>query len=197
MTEEWRDIPGYGGKCQISINTPIGKCRIKNYHNGKNYKIVNNNIRPNGRLYWTLYKGKNRKCSQAARWIAITYPELVQNEYFEGAQIDHIDGNKLNNHPSNLRWVTIRENCNNPITRAKLGGKPISDTAKEKISNSNTNNPALSKPVIQYTLDGKFVAEYPSQAEAARQNQKANFKKISRCCNGKQKTHIGYCWSFK
>lgn len=30
--------------------------------------------------------------------------------YFEGASIDHLDGNKLNNLPDNLEWVTLSEN---------------------------------------------------------------------------------------
>jgi hypothetical protein len=30
--------------------------------------------------------------------------------YFEGASIDHLDGNKKNNLPSNLEWVTLSEN---------------------------------------------------------------------------------------
>jgi len=35
--------------------------------------------------------------------------ELVSG-YFDGAIVDHIDRNTLNNHPSNLRWVTYKTN---------------------------------------------------------------------------------------
>lgn len=31
--------------------------------------------------------------------------------------VDHIDGNRTNNNPTNLRWVTHKENCNNPNTK--------------------------------------------------------------------------------
>lgn len=33
--------------------------------------------------------------------------------------VDHIDGDKTNNRIENLRWVSHRENCNNPNTRYK------------------------------------------------------------------------------
>lgn len=33
--------------------------------------------------------------------------------------VDHIDTNSLNNNVENLRWVTIKENNNNPITISK------------------------------------------------------------------------------
>lgn len=52
------------------------------------------------------------------------------------------------------------------------------------------------RPVFQYTLDNKFVAEYESIRDAARIT-KMNREGISRCCNNKIKTSCGYKWKFK
>lgn len=108
-----REIPGFKNYF-ISIDTPEGKC-FKRYKNGK-IRELNQTFR-NGRISWCLTKDHIEYFWQAARWIAMTFPELVQNEYFEGAEICHEDNNSMNNRPSNLKWGTHKYNMNNPLTR--------------------------------------------------------------------------------
>lgn len=46
--------------------------------------------------------------------------------------------------------------------------------------------------------DSKFIKEYPSAMEAARQIGGENYMpNISRCANGKRKTANGYIWEWK
>lgn len=150
--EEWRDVPGYEGKYQISISTKEGKCRSLDYHQtGKTKELSNNPNKEFNRIYWSLCKDGVSKKPQAAVWIALTYPELVQNEWFEGAEIDHIDTDRLNNHPSNLRWVDRKTNLNNPLTiehnSKAQRGKTLSVETKRKLSeiNRGENNPSYKK----------------------------------------------------
>lgn len=176
--EQWRKVPGYENY-EISIETKEGKCRSLNYKGVPGLiKILKGYRTKKGRLNWCLSKSASvTSTKQAACWIALTYPELIENEYFEGAQIDHKDTDPLNNQPSNLRWVTPKENQNNPLTKQHL----------------SKNIPKL--PVSQFTKDGVFVRTYKSLCDAEKETGflKGN---ISANCRGKIKTAYGFIWRY-
>lgn len=157
--EQWRKVPGYENY-EISIDTKEGKCRSL-----KTGKVLSNKPNKSKRIVWCL----NGKYRQAARWIATTFPELVENEYFEGAEIDHKDADRLNNRPSNLKWVTRKGNMLNPITR------------------KNCSESQNKKSPTQYKMDGTYVATYKSVREAQKITG-VDKGHISACCLGKQKS---------
>ena len=180
--KSFREVPGYERLYAISIDTKEGECLSLHFKRGNTPKILKGWRTPDGRLYWDLRKDETRNNQQAARWIAITYPELIQNEYFEGAEVDHIDSNPLNNSPSNLRWVTGKDNRRNQNTIVKRRKKML-------------NNKYLSKEIVQYSLEGQEIMRYPSLMEAYRQTG-ISFQNISKCCYGRLHKTGGFIWRF-
>lgn len=69
--------------------------RTPDYRGYKEYRIVN------------IRHGNHRKSYNLHRLMGFTF---LSESYFEGAEIDHVDGVKNNNHVSNLRWVTHKQN---------------------------------------------------------------------------------------
>lgn len=143
MENNWRTVPGSDGKYEICIDTPEGMCRSLWCKHGWRKEPYYLSTIPDtrGYIYWCIPVDGTRVTHQAARWIAMTYPELVQNEYFEGAEIDHIDTNTVNNHPSNLRWVDRVGQMNNNLTRIHVSiaqtGKVLSPEIRQKMSESH------------------------------------------------------------
>ena len=73
-------------------------------------------------------------------------------------------------------------------------GKKHSEETKKKLSESLTNG-KLSKPVLQLSLDGEFIREWPSTAECGRNG--FNKYMVAACCRGERKSHKGYIWRYK
>lgn len=81
--------------------------------------------------------------------------------------------------------------------RKQLKEQGITDEEIEKRRYTKTNQNA--KPVVQLTLDGEYVATYPSGRQAEIQSGVAKASAIGACCNHKPKTKTagGYKWMFK
>ena len=120
MNEIWKNIEGYEGKYQVSN---LGRVKALEFPvfrlNGSiglhKERIFKGSMHKMGYLFVGLRKDHYKEHIFVHRLVAHAFPEIC-GEWFEGAEVDHIDGNRLNNAAENLRWVTHRDNMNNPIT---------------------------------------------------------------------------------
>lgn len=114
---------------------------------------------------------------------------LKPEEYFEGAQVNHIDEDKTNNKLSNLEWLSCKDNINHGTRNKRIAEAHTGKRRKQYKQRKG-------KPVIQLTKSGVKVAEYPLIDEAERQTG-ISHQNISKCCNSKLKSVGGYVWRYK
>lgn len=75
-----------------------------------------------------LCKNAQRKQYTIHRLVALAFiPNPLNKE-----QVNHIDGNKLNNHVSNLEWVTAKENMNHAWNNGLKKSSPKQRKAASK-----------------------------------------------------------------
>lgn len=115
--EIWREIKGFEGLYEVS--------------NLGNIKSLARDVYTNGRLCYRKSERLLKPHKQRDHFSVVlckddkTYPRLVHRLVAESfipnpdnkPVVDHIDTDPRNNKAENLRWVTVQENCLNPLTR--------------------------------------------------------------------------------
>ena len=148
-----------------------------------------------GYYYLNLFKNGKRITKTIHRLVAQAFINNPDNK----TDVNHIDENKTNNHVSNLEWVSHKENCNHGTRNERLSktntGKKRSEEAKRKISNAikGSNHPRA-RAVIGFKINGCGIKYY----KYIRESEKDGFihSAISKCCEGKRKSHKGYVWYY-
>lgn len=167
ILSQFREISGFRGNYLVSQEGKIFSKKygsfIKPFESGGGYKQVK-----------LEHKGKQYNKS-VHRLVAEAFCE----GYSEELQVNHIDANRLNNHASNLEWVTAKENIADSIKR----GTHYSLT---KFRNTRVN---------QISKSGTILNSFDSMVEAFIATGVPN-KNISKACNGKLKTAGGFVWEF-
>lgn len=174
--EIWKDVVGYEGLYKVSNFGRIKSCPLRSNHNGE--LIMKNQI-ITGYKVVSLCKNNKMKLVKVHRLVAIAFIDNPDNK----PQVNHIDGNKLNNNVDNLEWVTAQENS---LHAFRLG---LRESQKGKENNRSV-------VVQQLDTNGNIKAEYFGTREAERQTL-VNHSAISACCKGKLKSAGGWRWQYK
>jgi HNH endonuclease len=101
-----------------------------------------------------LYKNSRRRPVYIHRLVA----EHFLDNTVDKDQVNHIDGNKLNNNYKNLEWCTCKDNVNhahesglcNPVKGEKVGTSKLTEKEVKQIRK------IYSKEISQYKLANMF-----------------------------------------
>jgi hypothetical protein len=158
--EQWKIVKGYEDILEVS-----DKGSLRNIITGKVYA---------GSTTSRGYKNIDMRHYGGAANNPVH--QLVMNAFspkgwFEGAEIDHVDGNKSNNDLANLEWVTHTENLRRWAVK---NGEPVVAVSPEGIEE-----------------------EFDIQADICRKHSHLDFRHVSSCLKGKLKHHKGWKFRYK
>lgn len=167
----WKDIKGYEGLYQIS-----DEGQVRRILKGGRTRPVKSK---EGSLYYTV------SLSKKSVYKTFSIHRLVAEHFLDRPQgtteVNHIDGNKKNNHVSNLEWVTQHGNRVHAMER--LDKFPYGKPARKVRCRSIDTN--------------EIVAEFHSVSEAAKSIGKISARNsITLVCQGFANTAYGYKWEY-
>ena len=173
MNEIWKDIEG-AEEYQVSNH---GNVRKKNHDKrSPQYRYLRANKNNNGG-----YLRISLTCNGKSRMVLVH--RLVAMAFIENPDgkpvVNHKDGNKTNNHVSNLEWCTVQENTMHAFKNG------LCDQMISKYS----------KAINQFSLDGHFIKKWKSLHEIQREKGfKASM--ICRVMRHKKNKAYGYLWRY-
>lgn len=182
MKEVWIDIAGYEGLYQVSNLGRIQSLPRVNLCVNRKYvrkgKVLKGMSDKDGYLYVLLSKEGVQRKFLIHRLVAKHFIPNPQNFPQVNHRNEVVDDNRL----ENLEWC----DC---VYNIRYG------TGIKRRAKLQTNKHGA-KAVLQFTLDGEFVREFPSTMEIVivygfRQSH------INECCLGKAKSSYGYVWKYK
>lgn len=154
-------------------------------------KILKGSIDSNGYRYYDFKKSNNKRtCPKAHRLIALAFIENPKKD--EYTEINHIDGNKLNNSIENLEWCSRSQNVQHSYDTKLNDVEKYLKGSKNYQWDSNHKN---CKPVGKYTENGEFIKKFNSLAMAAR-DVNGDYSNISKVCSGKSQSAYGFKWKY-
>jgi hypothetical protein len=166
--EEWREInlKNLFGM-EKEFNKKYFVSNLGRFKNSYGTIMDNYKVNENGYIRVFIYN----KTFALHRLIALTFLENTENK----EQVNHKDGNKLNNSIDNLEFVTNKEN---QLHKFQMG-----------LGNNYT------RKIGQYDLNGNFIKEFKSIISAAKELN-TSISNIKGVLINKRNTAAGFIWKY-
>jgi hypothetical protein len=154
--ENWRDIPGYEGRYQVSDAGRV--CGQKG--------LLSLQPQNNGYLVAHLYLRGARRICTVHRLVALAFVA----GHFDGAHVNHLDCDRRNNAASNLEWTTQKQNMEHAVAAGRMNarkfavvGVPLEGDLAVRFPSQRAAEKALSgrdSSAIYHCLVGKKKSAY-------------------------------------
>jgi hypothetical protein len=178
--EVWRDVIGYEGLYQVSNLGRVKSLDRMVSWRGVERPLKGKILEPNmiyGYCNVRLYSNGMAKNKKVHRLVAQAFIPNQENK----PTVNHKFGVTNDNRVEMLEWATRKEQVDHSYRVLNRKGVRGGDHY-------------LSKKCYQYSLDGKLVNEYPSVADAMRENNMNHC--IYDCLLQHQKTAYGFIWKY-
>ena len=192
--EQWKPIQEFNGEYEVSN---LGRVRSMKRYYGLVGRIMPQTIQRKGYYAVTFWMNNKAYCRKVHRLVIEAFtpnPDSLPC-------INHIDGNKLNNHVSNLEWCTYQANMQHAVRtglthphqwtddeRKQISernkGQRVSDEQRAKLSAAMKGRP---RPDVSARQKGKAPSRKAIEASIATRKAKAEERKRLKALQPKKK----------
>ena len=192
--EQWKPIQEFNGEYEVSN---LGRVRSMKRYYGVVGRIMPQTIQRKGYYAVTFWMNNKAYCRKVHRLVIEAFTPNPDNL----PCINHIDGNKLNNHVSNLEWCTYQANMQHAVRTGLTHPHQWTDEERKQISERNKGqrvsdeqraklSAALkgrSRPDVSARQKGKAPSRKAIEASIATRKRKAEERKRLKALQPKKK----------